>query len=156
VKEGKNKVVSPLHAHLGYQLRLVSNAVSHAFARKLGERDVSVVEWVILREMYAFEDGTSPSVIAAKTGLTRGAISKLIDKLLDKGLVTRSESANDRRYQDIELTKSARKLLPQLASIADGNDEEFFAVLDGEERNYLMDIMVKLAGVHGLNTLAIE
>ena len=38
----KNRpTVSPLEAHLGYWMRFISNHVSHAFSRKLEEREIS-------------------------------------------------------------------------------------------------------------------
>lgn len=43
---------SALEAHLGYWLRMVSNAVSHSFARKLEREGVTVAEWVFLRALY--------------------------------------------------------------------------------------------------------
>jgi MarR family transcriptional regulator, transcriptional regulator for hemolysin len=147
---------SDLKSHIGYWLRVVSNAVSHSFAKKLAASDVTVAEWVILREMYAGEQTTSPSVVADMTGLTRGAVSKLIERLLQKGLVTRAEAAGDRRYQEIKLTAAARKLLPKLASIADENDEKFFSVLTVSERSALMTMLVKMAESHQLNRSPIE
>ncbi len=147
---------SELHSHVGYRLRIVSNAVSHSFARRLATSDVTVAEWVILREMYSGDEKTSPSVVAELTGLTRGAVSKLIDRLLAKKLVSRAESAEDRRYQEITLTASAIKLVPKLASIADENDKIFFSVLTETERKVLMDTLIKLAEIHKLNTNPIE
>jgi DNA-binding MarR family transcriptional regulator len=44
------------------------------------------------------------------------AVSKLISRLLEKGLVTRKESKTDRRYQGIELTPAAITLVPQWQS----------------------------------------
>lgn len=148
--------VSPLKSHLGYQLRIVSNAVSHSFARKLAAREVTVAEWVILREMYSSDERTSPSGVAELTGLTRGAVSKLIDRLLHKGLVTRTESSDDRRCQDVKLTAKAVQGVPKLAEIADENDEIFFSVLSSSERKKLMKILVKLAELHRLKTNPIE
>src|SRR5271169_6920821 len=101
-----------LTMHIGFWMRLVSNHVSYAFARKLENSGVTVAEWVVLREMYGGDDTTSPSVVAELTGLTRGAVSKLISRLLAKGLVTRKESAGDRRYQDIELRPAAITMVP--------------------------------------------
>lgn len=147
---------SHLKSHLGYRLRVVSNAVSHSFSKKLAASDVTVAEWVILREMYSGDETTSPSVVAEMTGLTRGAVSKLIDRLLNKGLVTRTESSGDRRYQEIKLTPAAITLVPKLASIADKNDENFFSVLTPSERKNLMNTLVKLADLHKLNTNPIE
>lgn len=103
---------SELTRHIGFWMRLVSNNVSHAFARKLEASGVTVAEWVVLREMYTRDETTSPSAVAELTGLTRGAVSKLISRILAKGLVTRKESAGDRRYQDIKLTRPASKYSP--------------------------------------------
>lgn len=152
------KKVEPSHlkSHIGYWLRVVSNAVSHSFAKKLAACDVTVAEWVILREMYAGEQTTSPSVVADMTGLTRGAVSKLIERLLQKGLVTRAEASGDRRYQELGLTAAANKLVPKLASIADRNDESFFSILTASERNTLRTILMKVAESHQLNTNPIE
>jgi DNA-binding MarR family transcriptional regulator len=77
--------MSSLDAHLGYWLRFVSNQVSHAFSLRLARRDVTVAEWVVLRELYdAIE--VVPSTLAERLGMTRGAISKLADRLAGKGL----------------------------------------------------------------------
>jgi DNA-binding MarR family transcriptional regulator len=147
---------SQLTAHLGFHLRLVSNCVSHAFARKLEASGVTVAEWVVLREMYGGDDTTSPSVVAQLTGLSRGAVSKLISRLLAKGLVTRKESAGDRRYQDIELRPAAISMVPKLAKLADQNDEEFFGVLSQSERDALTRILTKTAALHKLSKIPVE
>ena len=154
--KAKKLSASDLTAHIGYWMRLISNSVSHAFARKLQANGVTVAEWVVLREMYGGDDSTSPGEIAALTGLSRGAISKLITRLLDKGLVHRQESADDRRYQDIELTARGRALVPKLAASADLNDAEFFHCLSGQERSRLLAVLQKLASHHQINTVPIE
>ncbi len=147
---------SQLKSHIGYRLRVVSNAVSHSFARKLAASHVTVAEWVILREMYAGDEKTSPSIVANMTGLTRGAVSKLIERLLQKDLVTRAEASEDRRYQEIKLTSSAIKLVPKLAGIADENDEAFFSILTASERSVLSKTLEKLVRYHQLNTNPIK
>jgi len=137
-------------------MRIVSNHVSHSFAKKLENKGVTVAEWVVLREMYESKDPVAPSYIADLTGLTRGAISKLVDRLLDKELLTRKESSDDRRYQEIELTREAKKLLPQLASLADENDGEFFSVLSPSERKTLTELLKKTAELNRLTKIPIE
>lgn len=146
------KNVSDLKSHIGYYMRVVSNEVSQAFAKKLSKYEVSVAEWVILREMYDKQKSTSPSAVAEMVGLTRGAVSKLIDRLLNKDLVTRTESSNDRRFQKIKLTSKAIKLVPSLADSADENDEFFFGVLSQNEKNALIKILKKLADHHKFDT----
>lgn len=156
VAKGEKKEASELTRHIGFWMRLVSNSVSHAFARKLDASGVTVAEWVVLREMYARDDTTAPSHVAHLTGLTRGAVSKLIDRLLEKGLVTRKESSTDRRYQDIELTQKASVLVPKLAKLADENDEEFFGVLSKHERSDLLETLKKTASLRKLAKMPID
>ncbi|TGL14420.1 MarR family winged helix-turn-helix transcriptional regulator [Leptospira levettii] len=156
MKKTKSLEPSHLKSHLGYHLRMVSNAVSHTFAKKLTNLDVTVAEWVILREMYSHETNTSPSIVAEITGLSRGAVSKLIDRLLHKGLVSREEGMIDRRYQEIKLTKQGKTLVPKLAIIADENDDAFFLKLTGLEKKQLRNILKKLTNLHNLNTNPIE
>ncbi|WCL50525.1 MarR family winged helix-turn-helix transcriptional regulator [Leptospira sp. GIMC2001] len=148
--------VSSLKSHIGYRLRVVSNAVSHSFAKALSSSDVTVAEWVVLREMYSENKITSSSKIADITGLTRGAVSKLIDRLFNKELISRVESPTDRRYQDIKLTTKGLKLVPRLAKIADDNDYKFFSILTEIEKLTLMKTLVKISEYHKLNTNPIE
>ena len=152
----KKIAASKLSSHIGYWLRLVSNHVSHSFAKKLDASGVTVAEWVILREMYDSNDTTSPSHVAELTGLTRGAVSKLITRLLDKNLVTRKEATEDRRYQDIQLTQKAISLVPRLASLADQNDHEFFSKLTKADRQQMIGTLTKLAEQHQIKNIPLE
>jgi DNA-binding MarR family transcriptional regulator len=107
---------------------------------------------VILRELLDAGE-TSPGRIAASTGLTRGAVSKLVDRLLHKDLVSRAEAAGDRRFQDVKLTAAGRALVPRLASLADQNDEEFFSHLSTKEREELVATLRKLVAANRLKTI---
>jgi DNA-binding MarR family transcriptional regulator len=149
------KTVSDLKSHTGFWLRFVSNHVSHRFAQRVMAEGVTVAEWVILRELFA-ADTVAPSTVAEMTGLTRGAVSKLIERLRAKKLLTRSEAAGDRRYQDVGLTAAGRALVPKLAALADANDEEFFSHLTAAERKQLLTTLKKLVQVNGLSTLPTE
>ena len=101
-------------------------------------------------------DLVSPSRIAEMTGLTRGAVTKLVDRLLAKKLVTRSESTEDRRYQELKLTNAAKQLIPKLALLADANDEEYFSILTKAERKTLTKILIKTAEQNNLTKFPIS
>jgi len=149
------QAVSDLKKHVGFWLRFVSNHVSHSFARKLLASGVTVAEWVVMREMFD-DEATSPGVLAERIGMTRGGVSKLVDRLVAKKFVTRRDRSDDRRFQSIALTATGRRLIPQLAALADQNDDEFFHPLSMEERAALIATMKKLVQAHGLQTLPTE
>ena len=149
------RVASELTAHLGYWLRYVSNHVSHAFARKLEKRDVTVAEWAVLRELYGAGPVT-PSKLASKLGLTRGAISKLADRLIAKSLMVRRASLADARAQTLTLTPQGRLIVPVLAALADQNDAEFFAHLSAAERAEMERILRNIVARRGLRVAPIS
>lgn len=137
-------VVSGLEAHLGYWLRAVSNHVSHAFRSKVEQHGVTVAEWVVLRALFA-EDAVNPSALAATLGLTRGTISKLVERLSAKELVSVRSDARDGRAQLIALRPSGRRLVPTLAALADENDAAAFGHLDARQRASLLGLLREVA-----------
>jgi DNA-binding MarR family transcriptional regulator len=145
--------ISDLETHLGYWLRLVSNCVSQSFARRLDAEGITVAEWVFLRKLYDDED-VPPSRLAETMGMTKGAISKLAERLIAKGLVVRTANEEDRRGQTIALTDGGRTRVPLLAALADDNDTEFFGHLDAAERKTLESLMRKIADRRGLTGIA--
>lgn len=136
--------VSDLSAHLGFWLRLVSNHVSQAFAARLAGQDVTVAEWTLMRTLHGREP-TAPSRLAQDLGMTRGAITKLADRLVAKALLVREASATDKRAQTLALTALGASLVPNLAALADQNDTAFFGDLAPEERETLMQLLRTLA-----------
>jgi DNA-binding MarR family transcriptional regulator len=147
--------ISGLDAHLGYWLRFVSNHVSYAFSRKVEAHGITVAEWAILRELFEINDA-SPSTVADRLGMTRGAISKLVERLVAKSLVGRKHSKQDRRRQTLTLTRTGRMLVPDLAALADSNDAEFFGHLTLPERRTLENLMREIVRRRGLSAAPID
>jgi DNA-binding MarR family transcriptional regulator len=149
------KNISKLEDHTGYWLRSVSNNVSHAFARKLAAKDTTVAEWVLLRLLYD-QETFAPSLIANQMGMTKGAITKLVDRLTAKSLVVRTANMDDGRAQKISLTEKGKKLVPVLASLADQNDQECFAHLPAKDREALQRILNDLASQFSITSIPTE
>ncbi|WP_204326631.1 MarR family winged helix-turn-helix transcriptional regulator [Rhizobium lusitanum] len=147
--------VSDLTVHLGFWLRMVSNHVSHAFAAKLADKQVTVAEWSLMRTLYGKEP-TPPSRLADDMGMSRGAITKLADRLIAKSLIRREASANDGRAQTLALTDRGRDLVPYLAALADRNDAEFFECLTTDERAMLGRLLKSLAERGHMTAIPIE
>ena len=126
-----------------FWLRSVSNHVSHAFAAKLTGKEVTVPEWVMLRSLYDKEP-MPPSLLAADMGMTRGAITKLADRLVAKALVVRRANPEDGRAQTLALTPEGMALVPDLAALADRNDAEFFDHLSASERETLEALLKRM------------
>lgn len=151
----RNATTSPLEAHLGFWLRFVSNHVSLRFQQQLETHGVTVTEWVALRTLMAGGAGSHASLIDA-LGMTKGAASKVISRLVERGLAERQRAPGSAREQILVLTPEGRSLVPKLAKLADGNDEHFFGHLPPEERRALMTAMQALVQHHQLRQIPTE
>lgn len=138
------RTIPDLESHLGYWLRRVSNAVSGAFARTLQEKQTSVAEWVLLHELHKRVQA-APADLADHLGITRGAVSKIVDKLEAKGWIKVGVKEGDSRYRLLSLTRTGQRSLPLLAEIANRNDEAYFDCLSAEERAALRRLLIKLS-----------
>jgi len=148
------RIACTLENHLGYWLRLVSNEVSGAFARALQERHISVAEWVALNQIAGWKEATS-AALAVRMGMTRGGVSKILDKLESKQLISRTASETDHRVQLLALSAKGRRALPALTGIADANDRRFFEVLGARKQAVLKELLQELADAHEMRRVPV-
>lgn len=141
--------VSALDAHLGFWLRYVSNQVSGRFQAQLEQQDCSVSEWVAVRTLYN-RPAISHAQLIQALGMTKGATSKVLSRLQQRGLVKRTLAEGSNREQLLELTAKGKNLVPRLAALADANDEHFFGNLSAAERGALFTALKKLVAEHNL------
>jgi DNA-binding MarR family transcriptional regulator len=146
---------SPLEAHLGFWLRFVSNQVSLRFRQQLEARGVTVTEWVALRTLLAQGEGSHAGLIDT-LGMTKGATSKVISRLEEKGLAQRQWAEGSAREQRLVLTAKGKVLVPKLARLADGNDHHFFGHLPAADRQALTDAMQALVQHHQLKQIPFD
>lgn len=142
---------SGLYDHTGYWLRRLSNLVHQTFERKLAAYDITVAQWNALIALY-HGDATTPLELAQFITIDTGAVTRLVDRLVQKELLTRIADPADRRSIRLELTEKGRLLAPQLVQIADENDRQFFSVLTSEEHRQLKELVGKLLAAHGISS----
>jgi DNA-binding MarR family transcriptional regulator len=149
------KKSNTLESHIGYWLRFVSNHVSTSFANRLAECGVGVGEWVVLNILHEHKS-LSSAEIAELVGMTRGATSKLLDKLLSKQLINRVESVKDRRYQEISISTEGKGLLPMLIKEAEMNEQQFFGHLSDEQKVLLTNLLKNIISIKKWNKIPIN
>ena len=89
--------------------RMWSHIRAHIRAVATENFDISVEQFHILR--YIRRGHCSVSELADARNISRPATSQSVDSLVNKGLVTRTHSKEDRRYVELELTPEGNALL---------------------------------------------
>ncbi|UWF46857.1 MarR family winged helix-turn-helix transcriptional regulator [Pseudomonas sp. N3-W] len=147
-------IVSSLDAHMGFWLRYVSNQVSARFQKLLEDQGTSVTEWVALRVLFD-EPEASHAELIQSLGMTKGAASKVVSRLEEKGLATRRLAEGSSKEQVLALTTKGRALVPKLAALADQNDDHFFGHLSHDERGVLMKTFKNLVAHHNIKEVPV-
>jgi DNA-binding MarR family transcriptional regulator len=88
---------------------LWSTIRSHIRAAATGNFDISVEQFHILRHVR--KGIGSISELAAAKNISRPAVSQAVEALVKKGLLTRVQSGQDRRYVEVTLTPAGNDLL---------------------------------------------
>ncbi len=86
----------------------------------------------------------SMSVIAKELGVTYGTPTVTIDRLIEKGFVTRIRDEEDRRQVFIKLSDTGEKIYESILELKSKLTEKIFGILTREERSSLVEILSKL------------
>jgi DNA-binding MarR family transcriptional regulator len=92
--------------------------------------------------IHVFTGQASPKRLADLLGTDTAAITRLVDRLEAKGLVTRSPDPVDRRAITVELTKAGRVLIPKLPIVFDSVGSEMTQGKDAGEVVVLLTSML--------------
>ena len=105
---------SPQDAFLD-TLRKTMSLIMHLTLRRswhfAKERGLSITQIMALRQLYYHGESCSVSDIGERLGITNAAASQLLDKLVQQGLVQRTENPRDRRSKQILITEKGEDLL---------------------------------------------
>ncbi|WP_061961155.1 MarR family winged helix-turn-helix transcriptional regulator [Demequina flava] len=83
----------------------------------------------------------TPGVLATQLGVTRGAVSQLLEPLVAEGLAEQVQHPHDARSRLIRLTDSARGVVADFESAAATRMTPFFEALDDSEMHALADLL---------------
>ena len=104
----------------------------------LGDSDFRVLE-ILLHK------GPLPvNAIGPKVFLTPGSISIAVDRLYEKGLVSRVDSETDRRVRVVDLTAKGRTLIRRVFNAHAKRMEDLVQILTESERAHLVEALKKL------------
>ena len=76
--------------------------------------------------------------------MTEAAVSRQIEILAGKKLITKKENAKNRRARIVSLTSSGEKLLQRAFTLIDGEYEEIYKDINQKERKVLVESLDKL------------
>lgn len=94
---------------IGIRLVGLARRWRKALDERLASAGLSDASWAPLIHLHELGDGISQSELAAAIGLDGSSLVRLLDLLIEQGLIERRPHASDRRVKLVQLTAAGRK-----------------------------------------------
>jgi DNA-binding MarR family transcriptional regulator len=99
-----------------YLMRRILTCMAAEIDQALEPRGLTSAQWKPLFKLHLREASTVAE-LARECQLDAGAMTRLLDRLEAKGLVTRVRSSEDRRVVNLELTKEGREAAREIPAV---------------------------------------
>jgi DNA-binding MarR family transcriptional regulator len=119
---------------LGGFAKFLLHSGGRDFYRAVGELELSISQIRILHLLGGPLPHASLKTLADEIGLSLPAVSRAVDALVHRGLVTRTEDDSDRRAKAVRITAKAKALIGRLTELRVAGISDFVQTLSDEER----------------------
>ena len=131
-----------LYRRPGFMIRRMHQISVSVFLEETGKLRVTNRQWGILF-LLTHRPGIDQTTVANLLGLDRSTTAMVVKNLEDDGLVSRSMDVRDRRRHSLQLTRSGKRLLSQLAAPARRAQARMLSVFTPRERALFLQLLDK-------------
>jgi DNA-binding MarR family transcriptional regulator len=114
-----------------------------AMDRELAQFDITAPQLIVLASV-ANREADSASQLCKSISYDPGAMTRMIDRLEQKGLVRRVARPDDRRAMTLEMTAAGRALFPKLLQAKETVQEQFLRGFGKDEVATLEKLLNRL------------
>lgn len=129
-------------------LRLINRVrveIIDALDRELSAFDISAPQLFVLSSV-AHGEAESAARLCKTISYDPGAMTRMIDRLQQKGLVRRVPHPEDRRAMNLELTVAGKALFPQLVAVKDRVQAQFLRDFSEDDAKLLESLLYRMLG----------
>ncbi|QXH58023.1 MarR family transcriptional regulator [Pseudomonas maumuensis] len=128
----------------GMQLAQMSRGWRAELDRRLAGLNLSQARWLVLLHLARFDEAPTQRELAQSVGVEGPTLTRLIDTLVEQGLVLRKADPKDRRANQILLCPPAKPLIDQIETIANALRLELFTGVDEADLEVCMRVHAKI------------
>ena len=139
----EEEIWGPTADYLGGNVAGLSNAVTKGIAMQLQPFALTPIEFAILGICYR-SGTTTVSRMARVMPVDAGRMSRIVNKLYEQGLMTRTRLKNDRRVVHLGLTEEGLRLVPELIERVQEHNAILAEGITSEERAVFIAVSEKI------------
>ena len=128
---------------MGYLMRRIVGSLSHRIDLALTPSGLTSAQWLPLYKVHRC-GSISVAELARDCDMDSGAMTRLLDRLEQKGLLQRTRSEQDRRVVKLALTNAGRESVRSIAPVLSQVQNEHLAGFSHEEWAQLMALLQRI------------
>jgi DNA-binding MarR family transcriptional regulator len=140
---------------LGGFAKFLLHAGGRDFYRAVGELDLSISQIRTLHLLVGPLPEVSIKELADEIGLSLPAISRSVEGLVQRGLVTRTENTVDRRLKAVRATPQAHALVDHLIELRIAGIQDFVGTLTDSEQQKLAHALAPIVAREDIASMCI-
>lgn len=145
--------VAPNNTLLSHLVKYNAKLMAELMNRELKDTGLSHVSFAALMFLYSTPsavDRVNPSDLCNYTGETRTNMTRIVDDLVERGLVKREPNPEDRRRVDLMLSDAGVAMVEEILPKLRRRGSAVFETFDEAEKQALTQLLTKL--LHALET----
>lgn len=132
------------HSNLLFRLGQLTRRWRQTLDSEINAAGLTNATCLPLLHLYNMGDGVHQKELAASVGIEGPSIVRLLDTLVAKGLVERSEDAKDRRAKQLQLTQEGQKFVLRVQKIVTSLDNEVLSPFSDTEISLMAELIQRL------------
>jgi DNA-binding MarR family transcriptional regulator len=108
---GQNYVIDE---SIGYLIKKAQMALHRTIDSKMSELDLTAMQWAPLLFISLAKTSSTAADLSRCLGVETSSMTRMLDRLEGKGLLTRKRSEDDRRVIFLELTEEGQRLVSEV------------------------------------------
>ncbi|QFR49645.1 MarR family transcriptional regulator [Sulfurimonas lithotrophica] len=126
----------------GYLINRLAITSKNSFNKQIKRYGVSPEQWIILYRVVE-KDGIAQKELSDSTFKDQGNLTRMIDKLVEKGYLLRDSDDNDRRSVKLFATQSSKQLVEKIAPLSQIQNEKLSESFTEDEKIKFIELLNK-------------
>lgn len=131
---------TPLGTDLARLVRIWRSLID----QRLKPLELTQTHWVTLHNIHQLPPEQSQIQLAKAIGIEQPSLVRTLDQLEEKGLITRTTCASDRRAKRIKLTTEAAPIIAQVENVIDATRDDILSGISSQEIEKLVTLIARL------------
>lgn len=131
--------------YCAYYIKQIDDYVAKRANNELRKYDLTLAQHTVLMILYGnTEKKVSMKCLEHELSVAQSTTAGIVDRLSQKGLVVKSDSAQDKRIKFVQLTPQGKQACEKTKLDVEAGEEFLFGCLTMQERNVLQEILKKV------------